>query len=146
MFTTLSYLESAFEMENSNLDIGEINRDLQQSYIHYEPSRVDYTITNSELESLEHSGSNIWKDVFLASLGVGIPSLINGLVSLGDISLEKPMSLGLFLNLLVAGISLSLSIISLIIWKKDKGTFSKLINQIKSKPKYKLPSTGNAKI
>jgi hypothetical protein len=64
-------------MDNKNFDIEEINRNLQESYIHYDPCRVDYTINNLELSLLEQTGKSIWKDIFLATIGLGIPTLLN---------------------------------------------------------------------
>jgi len=87
-------------MDNSNIDIAEINRNLQQSYIHYEPNRVDYTISNLELELLEQTGSSIWKDISLATLGLGIPSLVNGCGGYSNLTNNTPITLDIFLNFL----------------------------------------------
>jgi hypothetical protein len=130
-------------MDNTNINISEINRNLQQSYIHYEPDRVDYTISNLELELLEQAGSSIWKDVFLANLGLGIPSLINGAGDYSKLATNAPMTSDIFMNFLIAGISLGLSLICFIVWMTNRKSFKKLIDQIKSKPKYKLPTTGS---
>jgi hypothetical protein len=127
-------------VENSNdINIAEINQDLQNSYIHYEPNRVDYTINNLELELLEQAGSNIWKDIFWATLGLGIPSLINGCTDYCNLQPNTALTLSIFLNFLIAGISLTLSVICLVVWMQNKKNFKKIIGQIKNKPRYKLP-------
>lgn len=126
-------------MENNNIDISEINSSLQQSYIHYDPSRVDYTLNNIELELLKSSGSSIWKDVFLATFGVGIPTLLNGFCDLDKINDTAIIPIDVFTNLLIGGISIGIGIICFIVWQKNSRSFNKLINQIKEKPKYKIP-------
>lgn len=128
-------------MDNQSLNIAEINRNLQESYIHYDPSRVDYTINNLELNLLEQTGNSIWKDVFLASLGLGLPTIINGCSGYSKIQENPSLYLEVFVNFLVGGICISLAIICLIVWMKNRKSFKTIIDQIKNKPKYKLPST-----
>jgi hypothetical protein len=129
-------------MDNQSINIAEINRNLQESYIHYDPSRVDFTINNLELNMLEQAGNSIWKDVFLASLGIGLSTLINGVSEYSRLSPNTALSINVFFNLLIAGICISLSIICLIVWLKNKNSFKKIIEQLKNKPKYKLPGAG----
>lgn len=126
-------------MEN-NIDILEINRTLQESFIHYDPERVDYTINNIELELLQSSGNSIWKDVFLATLGLGFPSLINGFCLISNLKKNDVAGLDIFLNFLIAGIAFSMCIICFIVWQQNAKSFNKIIEQIKNKPKYKLPN------
>jgi hypothetical protein len=128
---------------NGNLNIAEINRDLQESFIHYDPNRVDYTINNLELDILEQTGSSIWKDVFLASLGLGVPSIINGLTDYCNLLPPVHFTASIFLNLLVGCISFIISVICFIVWQQNKKNFKKIIEQIKKKPKYKIPGTGH---
>lgn len=126
-------------MEN-NIDILEINRNLQESFIHYDPERVDYTINNIELELLQSSGNSIWKDIFLATLGLGFPSLINGFCLVYKLKKDEVIGLDVFLNFLIGGVAISLCIICLIVWQKNTKSFNKIIEQIKNKPKYRLPN------
>jgi hypothetical protein len=123
---------------DNNIDIAEINRNIQESYIHYDPNRVDFTINHLELDLLKLAGSSIWKDVFLTSLGLGIPTLINGFKAYSNLPPVSNITLDIFVNLLVGGISIALSIICFIVWQQNKNNFNKLIEQIKSKPKYKI--------
>lgn len=135
---TLLCLERRLKLEN-NIDIEEINKNLQESFIHYDPQRVDYTVNNVELELLEQTGSTIWKDIFLASLGLGVPSLINGYCDFSKLEKESNPGIDIFTNFLVGGIAICLCIICLIVWQKNSKSFKKQIQQIKNKPKYKLP-------
>jgi hypothetical protein len=129
-------------MDNQNINIEEINKNLQESYIHYDPTRVDYTINDQELKTLEQAGSSIWKDVFLTTLGLGIPLLINGINGYCKLPENTPLTIEIFVNFLFAGICLILAIICFIVWMTNKKSFNKIIKQIKNKPKYKLPKAG----
>lgn len=128
-------------MDNKSFNIEEINRNLQESYIHYDPNRVDYTINNLELNLIEQAGNSIWKDIFLATIGLGIPSLLNGYSDYCKLTEKSMLNSEIFINLLVAGICLGISIICFIVWQSNKKKFKDIISQIKNKPKYKLPST-----
>jgi hypothetical protein len=128
-------------VENKNINnIEEINRDLQQSFIHYDPNRVDYTINNYELDILAKSGNSIWKDTFIAAFGLGIPTALNGLSIYSKLTKEDTLGADIFFNFLFAGISISLGIICFFIWKKNSKSFKGIIDQIKNKPKYRIPS------
>ena len=127
-------------MEN-NIDLGEINRSLQQNYIHYDPQRVDYTVNNIELELLEQTGSNIWKDIFLAGSGLGLPSIVNGLCDYSKLQDNENPGTDIFINFLIGGVALIIALICLFVWQKNIKSFNRLIKQIKDKPKYKLPGS-----
>jgi len=126
-------------MNNQEINIQEINKDLQENYIHYNLNRVDYTINNMELDLIEKSGNSIWKDFFIATLALAIPSLINAYHIYGNIPPESNLTVELFLNTLVGGICFILAIICFIVWRNNRNSLKKIINQIKAKPKYKLP-------
>jgi len=126
-------------MDNQTINIEEINSHLQESFIHYDPNRVDYTINNIELDLLEQSGNSIWKDVFLSTLGLGLPSLLNGYSDYCKIKPTESLTSEIFFNFLIAGICLSLCLICFLVWQTNKKSVRKLIEQIKNKPKYKLP-------
>lgn len=127
-------------MSNSQINIAEINQSLQQSYIHYDPQRVDYTVSNLEMELIQEVGSNIWKDIFLATVGFGLPTLINGYCDYSKLTNNDNPGTDIFLNIILGGISLGISIICLIVWRKNAKSFDALIAQIKNKPRYLLPS------
>ena len=52
-------------MNENQKDINpaELNNTLSQSIIHYNPTRIDYTISDLEITLLENAGSSIWKDI-----------------------------------------------------------------------------------
>lgn len=129
-------------MENNSVNnITEINKALAKNYIHYDPSRIDYSVNSFELELIEQTGSSIWKDVFLASLGLGLPCVINAIHGYSSLPINaKKFSADIFLNSLFGCFSLMLGIISLIVWQKSKTSFKKIISDIKNKPKYEMPN------
>ncbi len=88
---------------------------------------------------LENVGSSIWKDVFLATIGIAIPSLVNAYCEYSKLVNKELFTKEIFINTSIGGICLIMSIISLIIWQKNKTSFKTLISQIKNKPKYRLP-------
>lgn len=128
-------------MNNNEIDIQEINKNLQENYIHYNLNRVDYTINNMELELIEKSGNSIWKDFFIATLALAIPSLINAFNIYKKNATEENLSIELFVNSLVGGISIVLAIICGIVWQNNVNTQKTIIKQIKNKPKFKIPTT-----
>lgn len=128
-------------MDNQNINISEINRNLQESYIHYDPNRIDFTISNHELDLLEQTGNSIWKDACLATFGVGLPTMINGYSSYSKMQEGTVFTTDIFVNLLVGGICIVLAIICFFVWRTNKKSFKKVIEQIKGKPKYRLPGS-----
>lgn len=74
-----------------------IQRSRSRSYLHYDPERVDYSVTNEELEKLCEGGRNLWKDVCLVSLSLGVPSLINAIVETTR-QTAFSLTLSMFLN------------------------------------------------
>ena len=129
-------------MDNNNVNnIAEINKALAKNYIHYDPSRTDYSVNSFELELIEQTGSSIWKDVFLACLGLGVPCIINAIHDYSTLPSDaKNFTADIFLNTLFGIISIILGIISLIVWQKSKTSFKNIITDIKNKPKYEMPN------
>lgn len=126
-------------MQNNVNSANNINQALAKNYIHYDPSRTDYSVNSFELELLEQTGNSIWKDVFLASIGIGIPCLINALNDFSNLPNEATFTADIFLNSLFGGLAIILGIISLLVWQKSKASFKKVIDDIKNKPKYEMP-------
>lgn len=122
---------------NPNLNINELKSALEtsESYIHYDPSRVDYSVNEFELSQLEEHGNTIWKDIFYAAMGIGLPTLINGIVAQSKATKAEPWNTEMFLNYLVSGITLSIGILSCVVWMKQKRKKVDIISQIKNKPK-----------
>jgi len=125
---------------NGNINLETINASLAQPIIHYDPQRVDYAVSEQDINALQNSNSSIWKDVFLSSVSLGIATLVNGIVAWQELETNKPLNLNIFINLLVGCVCLILSIISLIVWLKNNNSSAALVEAIKSKPAFKLPS------
>ncbi len=131
-------------MDNNVNNIAEINKALAKNYIHYDPSRTDYSINSFELKLIEQTGSSIWKDVFLACLGLGVPCIINAINEYSSLPADsKSFTADIFLNSLFGGFSVVLGIISLIVWQKSKTSFKTVIAGIKNKPKYEMPNNSS---
>lgn len=120
--------------------VAEINRGLEESYIHYNPNRTDYSINDYELNELKNCSNNIWKDVFIAALGLLIPSLINGFAGIAD-KFDGSFPTIIFINFLIAGVCFFMGLISLVLWRKQTKSAASIISTIKNKPKYKLPKS-----
>jgi hypothetical protein len=125
-------------MNDKNI-ISEINRSLEETYIHYNPDRVEYTASESEINELEHCGNSTYKDIFLASLGIGIPTSVNAILGLSEYSKNKNITLELFINCLISCLCVFLCFIFFIFWRNNSKKYSDLITHIKNKPKYKVP-------
>lgn len=125
--------------QQPNINLTELNRTLSQSVIHYDFTRIDYTINDTELLQLEELGKDLWKDIFFATSGIALPTLINGIVAQWKLLKQAPWTTEIFLNYLIGGICLTLAIISLIIWRQNSKKKSNIVTKIKSKPPFVLP-------
>lgn len=123
--------------ENSGFDLKSINSASHTSTIKYNPDRTIYAIDDHELNQLTGIGLSIWKEVFFASLGLAIPTLINAIASSEQKTNDSIMS-EYFLNVLGFVVSILFLIVSAILWASNAKSKKKLINNIKNKPSYKL--------
>ena len=105
-----------------------------QSYIHYDPKRIDYSLSEEELQNLASAGQNSWKDFCVFCFAVGIPCTINAVVEINKQVTFSP-TLSFNINLVVGIVGIFLGIAFAIAWKKSKTTVSNLIEKIKNKPK-----------
>lgn len=128
-------------MDNNELkSVNDINQALAKNFIHYDPNRTDYSVNSFEIELIEQTGNSIWKDVFLGSLGIAIPCLINAISDYNKLTgAAKNFTSDIFLNSLFGSVGLILAIISCIVWQRNKKSFKKVIADIKNKPKYEMP-------
>ena len=124
----------------SNINIGELNRDLSQNVIHYDPMRIDYAINDNELAGLEEYGNSIWKDVFLATVGIGVPCLLNAYIAQKKLPINTNWTNEIFFNYLIGGITFGLSIVAFFVWRSNSKKKKNIIQHIKSKPPFKLPT------
>jgi hypothetical protein len=110
-------------------------------FIHYEPDRTDYAVSNEELILLQSAGSNLWKDAFLVLVGLGVPSLVNAIHDTPD---PFVLSTALFLNYFVGFVSIFLAFIFGIAWYRSSGQTKSIIERIKAKPRHEIsPSATN---
>lgn len=115
----------------------DINFSSGGSFIHYDPERVDYSISESELEQITHCADNVWKDLFLACVSVGIPCAINAF-SLAKKPEPFVPTLEFILNLVIGILGLVLGFAFWIAWRQTKKGVNQVINNIKAKPKIKV--------
>jgi hypothetical protein len=107
------------------------------SYIHYDPERTDYSLTGEELKELCEAGQNLWKDVCLVAVSLGIPCLINAVAETATQS-TFTLTISLFLNYLVGALGLALGMIFSIAWRRSHCSLQTLIDAIKKKPKMQI--------
>lgn len=130
------------EQQKSGADIRAINDALGKvNILHYDGSRTDYAVNNYELDLIKSAGFSLWKDIFLACCGVGIPTLINAYAIYSNINEDGDIwTNGFFVNLLFGLLALLLGIISAILWQRNKSDLDKIITKIKGKEPYIIPS------
>lgn len=130
-------MENSEKGTSGTVNIEELKAGLQQTVIHIDLKKTFYTITLSELVILEEGSSNIWKDVTLACLGLGIPTAINAVVELRK---NNPpiFDTEIFVNSLVGSICLVISVIGGILWYRNTSNCKLLIKELKDRPQYKV--------
>lgn len=120
-----------------------MNNPSTKSYIHYDPERVDYSLSKDELENIRHASQNNWKDFSIACLAVGVPCVINAISEIFRQETFK-LTLSFNLNLVVGIIGIVLGIAFLLAWQKTKKNLEEIIKTIKDKPKFEFtPSVTN---
>lgn len=96
-----------------------------------------YAVSPTELEQLSEGSGNIWKDMCLTCIGLGIPFLINSFILFNKVDPFIP-SRELFMNALGAAVTLILGIVSGILWYKQAGRCEELIRKIKGRTQFEL--------
>jgi hypothetical protein len=133
-------------MDEKKETFSELSKALQSNVIAYDPVRLDYTVSESELNSIKDARKSDAKDIFILTLGICVPTIVNGILNLIKDNNGPNFPLEAFLNLLIGGIALCFSIFSLVMWQKSKIKSSQLFDNIKKKPKYVLPTVQREKI
>ena len=105
------------------------------SYIHYNPSRVDYSVSEDELIRLRDAGRNLSKDVCLVSFSIGLPCLINAIADTKDPFI---LTIGVLLNYLIGVVGIGFSLVSALAWYRSYINSADVIASIKNKPVMKL--------
>ncbi len=109
-----------------------------KNFLHYDGERIDYAISNSELDELGQVSNNIWKDFCLTCIGVGIPCSINAISIVSKSVANFSPTLAFNLNALFGIIGIVLGLAFGIAWSKNKNSTKKIVDRIKEKPKIEL--------
>ena len=119
------------------VNINGLNAALQQTLIHIDLTKTYYTISPEELGVFDEGGNNIWKDITLTSIGLGIPSLVNAGIEIYSLS-TFIFNLDIFINALVGSICLISTIVCSCLWYKSTNKLAVLIKELKNRPQYKI--------
>lgn len=111
----------------------EMNNVGTKSFIRYNPKRIDYSLSEEELQLIRTANKNDWKDLSILCFGFGIPCLLNVLSGLHNQSYDVYTS-ATFANLLIGNIGIILGFIFLIAWKKTEISINQIFENIKNKP------------
>lgn len=118
-------------------EISPAQRPRARSYIHWDPERVDYSVTPEELEKLREGGRSIWKDVCLVSVSLGIPCLINAVAETTR-QVSFSLTFSMFLNYLTGVLGLAFGLIFGIAWRRSHQSLGAVVDAIKQKPKMEI--------
>jgi hypothetical protein len=109
-----------------------------ENEIHIETKQKYFAVPQAELDLLVETSSPLFKDVFLTTFGLGIPSLINAASLYASAASDKPFTIELFLNCLAACVCLIISCGSSILWYNTAKKGKHLYTRITSRPQYKI--------
>jgi hypothetical protein len=107
------------------------------TYIHYQPERVEYAVSEGELTALCEHTNNVWKDFCIACTSVGIPCLINTMVAAVRTN-PFTVTLEFNLNALFGVVGLILGLAFGIAWWRTHRSAARVAAAIKAKPKMRL--------
>lgn len=113
-----------------------------QSFLHYDPIRVDYSVTEAELRELQQASGTHWKDLTIACTGVGLSCALNAVAIISG-QADFKVTLALFLNALFGLVGIALGIAFGVAWYRAAKAATDIVGQIKGKPRNALnfPST-----
>lgn len=107
------------------------------TYIHYQPERVEYAVSEGELTALCEHTNIVWKDFCIACTTVGIPCLINAIVAAHRTN-PFTVTLEFNLNALFGVVGLALGLAFGIAWWRTHRSVASVVAAIKAKPKIQL--------
>lgn len=115
------------------------NSDVQETkhWVHLDPNRTDYTLSESEMRDLENATDNHWKDLCILFFGIGISTGSNAVSNIGALSTFE-LTLSIFLNSVISILCLLLSIILGVAWYKTGKNLKEIFERIKNKPKFEV--------
>lgn len=111
-----------------------------QSFIHYDPTRIDYTLSQSELDALVNASSNNWKDFFLGCIGVAVPCLLNAFTIYLDPAFQASKT-SFVLNLVIGAVTFTLGMAFFRAWRKSATDVAAIVAAIKGKPRIPFAPT-----
>lgn len=128
------------KQKGTGIEKDEVNSVGIKSFIRYNPKRIDYSLSEEELQLIRTANKNDWKDFSILCFGVGIPCLLNVLSGLytQNYNVYTPIS---FANLLIGCIGIILGFIFLTIWKKTETNIDQIFENIKNKPLAEIVQT-----
>jgi hypothetical protein len=109
-----------------------------KTILRFEDERVIYGLSEDDLNRIKDFSFNIFKDIFLASIGIMIPCLINGLLKYQN---SLNWNNEILVNLGVAICSGSIGLFCLILAIRSNNKEKKIIDRIKSRKSYLLENT-----
>lgn len=107
------------------------------NFIHYNPVRVDFAVSEAELNILQNGADSQWKDFCLACSGLGIPCFINAISEIRGMATFS-LTLSTTLNLIFGTVGIVLGVAFGLAWKRSSTGVSQLITTIKGRPKIKI--------
>ncbi len=103
-------------------------------FIHINPDREVYSLTEDELEKMKNASNNSWKDFSLVCFAIGVACILNAITEVCKQD-EFHTTLSFNLNLVFGFLGIILGICFLIVWQRTKKYLDDIIKQIKVKPK-----------
>ena len=119
-----------------------MNTPAPRSFIHYDLERVDYALSESELEQFKAAAANNWKDFTVACTGIGIPCMINAFAAYPSAG-NMAFAANFLLNAIGATVFLVLAAAFGVQWKRSAVDVESLMSRLKAKPKMALPNVTN---
>jgi hypothetical protein len=107
-------------------------------FLHIQPERVDYAVSEAELERLRKGEYLIWKDIFLVTVALAIPTLVNAIVETTS-QAEFKVTLSILLNFLIGIVSFMFCIIAGVVWYQQQRDLTSVIETIRNKPRHEIP-------
>ena len=104
------------------------------NWIHIDLERTEYALTAAELQSLQHSCDNNWKDFCIGCLALGVPCVVNA-VSRAFNTIPFTPTLEFVINLVLGSVGIVLGIAFLVAWQKSKKSVKVIVDGIKAKPR-----------
>jgi hypothetical protein len=129
--------------DNHSIDVQTLNSALNKNYLHYDSERVYYAISSEDLEILEKGSSSILKDIWLATLSLSTPFIINFFILKSKLAEKVPWNFEMIANLVCGSSFFCICIVVFFLWLGEKGNVKKLIKTIRKRPKYTIPTNSN---